>query len=288
MMGDIKLKIRHAKRGNEKQLDLSGFGISELPTDLLQLTMLEVLIVSNNKLTSLRKVESLPNLRVIDASNNNITSLHQEMLDNMYSLDTLYLFGNPLVNQNPALAKIEGNQPQLRKALEQYFGGGSSSLGISSGGFGGGAVGAGGSLTSNFQGMSLQQQAPSTTFGKSFGGPSMGTAPVSMAPSVSSASFLQSDINDPAALRKRIADLEAENKRLKEAESAMGSKGGNTLRAGNPTGDKDWMNFGSAPLERPTTASTTQQVKSLQEELKMEKKEKKYMLDEIENLKKEL
>ena len=68
----------------------------------------------------------------------------------------------------------------------------------------------------------------------------------------------------------------------------MGSKGANTLRAGNPTGEKDWMNFGSAPIERPTTASTTQQVKSLQEELKLEKKDKKYMLDEIENLKKEL
>jgi hypothetical protein len=27
----------------------------------------------------------------------------------MYSLDTLYLFGNPVVNQNPSLAKIEGN-----------------------------------------------------------------------------------------------------------------------------------------------------------------------------------
>lgn len=100
MMGDIKLKIRHAKRGNEKSLDLSGFGISELPSDLLQLTMLEVLNVSNNKLTNLRKIESLPNLRVVDASNNNITSLHQEMVD-MYSLDTLYLFGNPIVNQNP-------------------------------------------------------------------------------------------------------------------------------------------------------------------------------------------
>ena len=100
MMGDIKLKIRHAKRGNEKALDLSGFGMSELPTDILQLTMLEILIVKDNKLTNLRKVESLPNLRVIDASNNNITSLHQEMLD-MYSLDTMYLFGNPIVNQNP-------------------------------------------------------------------------------------------------------------------------------------------------------------------------------------------
>lgn len=76
MMGDIKLKIRHAKRGNEKSLDLSGCGLSELPSDIMQLSMLEVLVVSNNKLTNLRKVESLPNLRVIDASNNNITSLH--------------------------------------------------------------------------------------------------------------------------------------------------------------------------------------------------------------------
>ncbi len=99
-MGDIKLKIRHAKRGNEKSLDLSGLGMSELPSDLMQLTMLEVLNISNNKLTNLRKVESLPNLRAIDASGNNITSLHQEMLD-MYSLDTIYLFGNPVVNQNP-------------------------------------------------------------------------------------------------------------------------------------------------------------------------------------------
>jgi hypothetical protein len=34
MMGDIKLKIRHAKRGNEKTLDLSGFGMLELPADI--------------------------------------------------------------------------------------------------------------------------------------------------------------------------------------------------------------------------------------------------------------
>ena len=40
-MGDIKLKIRHAKRGNEKLLDLSGCGITDLPIDITQLTMLE-------------------------------------------------------------------------------------------------------------------------------------------------------------------------------------------------------------------------------------------------------
>jgi hypothetical protein len=34
MLSDIKLKIRHAKRANEKALDLSGMEISELPIDL--------------------------------------------------------------------------------------------------------------------------------------------------------------------------------------------------------------------------------------------------------------
>lgn len=57
MLSDIKLKIRHAKRGNEKSLDLSGMGMSELPIDITQLTMLEVLNISNNKLSSLRRCE---------------------------------------------------------------------------------------------------------------------------------------------------------------------------------------------------------------------------------------
>jgi hypothetical protein len=34
MLSDIKLKIRHAKRGNERNLDLSGMGMSELPADI--------------------------------------------------------------------------------------------------------------------------------------------------------------------------------------------------------------------------------------------------------------
>lgn len=108
------------------------------------------------------------------------------------------------------------------------------------------------------------------------------------------------NINDPAVLRKRIAELEAENKRLKESggglnessfSSSQKASGMNTLRGpamGGGGMDKDWMNFGSQPLERPTTANASQQVKQLQEELKYEKKDKKHLLDEIENLKKEL
>ena len=113
-------------------MDLSGFGISDLPIDILQLTMLEVLIVSNNKLTNLRRVEALPNLRVLDASNNNIGSLHSELLE-VYSLESLYLFGNPIVNSNPQLAKIEGNQVTVKRALEKYFGVSSSSNALESG-----------------------------------------------------------------------------------------------------------------------------------------------------------
>lgn len=34
MLSDVKLKIRHAKRGNEKQLDLSNCGLSDIPVEL--------------------------------------------------------------------------------------------------------------------------------------------------------------------------------------------------------------------------------------------------------------
>jgi len=56
-MSEIKLKIRHAKRANERTLDISGMGLTEIPVDIVQLTMLESLNVSNNKITSLRRVE---------------------------------------------------------------------------------------------------------------------------------------------------------------------------------------------------------------------------------------
>ena len=56
-MSDIKLKIRHAKRGNEKVLDLSDMGLTEIPIDVVQLSLLETLNISNNKITSLRRIE---------------------------------------------------------------------------------------------------------------------------------------------------------------------------------------------------------------------------------------
>ena len=122
-MSDIKLKIRHAKRGNERSIDLSGMGLIEVPMDVLQLTCLESINLSNNRLTNLRNIEQLQNLREIVATNNNIAQLHQELQD-MYCLESLNLIGNPIVNQNPQLARIEGNEGKIQEALEAYFSGG--------------------------------------------------------------------------------------------------------------------------------------------------------------------
>ena len=76
---DINLKIRHAKRSNEKYLDISGYGMVDIPADIKSLSTLEVLVVSNNKLTTLKKVLDLPFLRVLDASNNNISQIPPEI-----------------------------------------------------------------------------------------------------------------------------------------------------------------------------------------------------------------
>lgn len=109
---DVKLKIRQAKRSKDKTLDLSNLELREIPVDIQQLTMLESLNVSNNKLTSLKRVEDLPNLREIIASSNQIAQLHAELQD-MYCLETLVLIGNPVVNQHPEVAKIENDESAI-------------------------------------------------------------------------------------------------------------------------------------------------------------------------------
>lgn len=51
------------------------------------------------------------------------------------------------------------------------------------------------------------------------------------------------------------------------------------------------MNFGGGGFERPTTASgggSNLQLKEVQEELKYEKKDKKKLIDQVEDLKREL
>ena len=144
-MSEIKLKIRHAKRGNERNIDLSNMGLTEIPVDINQLTSLESINLSNNRLTNLRGIEELQQLLEINAQNNNIAQLHPEIQD-LYSLHSLNLIGNPIVNQNPQLARIDRDENAVQEALTTYM----SSLG----GFGGG----GGMSSANLGGPPSQSQ----------------------------------------------------------------------------------------------------------------------------------
>ena len=76
-------------------------------------------------------------------------------------------------------------------------------------------------------------------------------------------------MRDPATLRKRIAELEGENRDLKSKSDNGGFKTSSTMNSigghGSSGTSKDWMNFGGAPLDRPTTAQggSTQQLKDI-------------------------
>lgn len=126
-MSDIKLKIRHAKRSGSTFLDLSGHDMSDIPIDIKQLTMIERLNIANNKLTDISKIMGLPNLKEVHAGNNNISSLSSD-IQQMLSLETLILIGNPICNLHPDLASIEKDSSALKDALSEYFGGSPNGL----------------------------------------------------------------------------------------------------------------------------------------------------------------
>ena len=95
--------------------------------------------MAGNRLTNLRGIEELQSLREIIASNNKIAQLHIELQD-LYTLETLDLIGNPIVNQHPKLARINSNEEAIQEALNTYF--------ASAGSFGG----SGGMSSANLHG----------------------------------------------------------------------------------------------------------------------------------------
>lgn len=156
------------------------------------------------------------------------------------------------MKSNPDLASIEADAGKLKAALESYFNASPSPSFLSAGG---------------------QKRPDLTQTGTNLKG-----------------SFLGGEINDPSSLRKRIADLEKENEELKKG-GGSGSGAGpyastnaQTMRAG---GGADWMKFNQG-FERPTTASQNNRAKDLEEELKYEKKDKVKLVQEVENLKREI
>lgn len=214
-MSDIKLKIRHAKRGNERQIDLSGMGLIELPQDINQLTNLESINVSGNRLTSLRGIEALQDLREINAKNNNIGMLHEEFQE-LEKLESLNLVGNPIVNQNPQLSLIVKNGSQVQDALYDYF------SGMSGAGFGGSGSQSAANLNSDAMGGS-------GGLGGSFNSQRV------------AGGFLSRQEKGPSAdPSSQFERLDINNNSMRQGSfgaAALGGSGG---------GDRDWMNFASS------------------------------------------
>mmetsp|Transcript_4446 Transcript_4446/g.7580 ORF Transcript_4446/g.7580 Transcript_4446/m.7580 type:complete len:242 (-) Transcript_4446:559-1284(-) len=115
---------------------------------------------------------------------------------------------------------------------------------------------------------------------------------------MSSSSGISTDNLEMMQMKRKISQLEAENKQLKVSSEPKASIGLSKSNSTISNDERNWMSsFGQANqsqrapvgLERPTTASQqNQRVREMQEELKNEKRDKKRLMDEIDNLKKEI
>mmetsp|Transcript_24587 Transcript_24587/g.56735 ORF Transcript_24587/g.56735 Transcript_24587/m.56735 type:complete len:582 (-) Transcript_24587:32-1777(-) len=98
--GDVSLLIRRAKRAGARRVDLSNRGLKAWPEELFTLTQLKNIDASGNELTSVSSAfAQLSSLEELDLSNNKVCSLEHLALDGLPSLTALNLEGNPVAGQ---------------------------------------------------------------------------------------------------------------------------------------------------------------------------------------------
>lgn len=120
MNSDIEVKIRHAKRQNAQNLDLSNMQLEILPVSLFSLKNVLNLNLSNNKLKEVDiMIENMVNLTELNLENNNIETLPQEML-NLANLTKVNL------NNNPVMNKLKDYKYNWKASVRDYLKGGSS------------------------------------------------------------------------------------------------------------------------------------------------------------------
>jgi len=227
-MSDIALKIRQCKRSGGTEIDLSGLGLTSLPSELIELTSLEKVNLSNNSLSSIDSIGILSDCKELVLSRNKISALPEE-LKKLEKLETLRLDTNPIAVSNPGLAAVFGTF-SVKREISSYFSksGSSDTPGFLSGGTG---------------------------------------------------------INDTAALRKKVSELQQEVKSLKAG-------AGSSVPAAS-SGGPSWLSnsgpgFGGG-MERPTTASSqSRKIADLERELNAEKLKAKRFQQDSERLSAEL
>lgn len=122
MSSDISLAIRRAKRMGDKSFSLSGKDLYEVPNDVYQLEKLEVLDLSNNKISSLDpKLKGLVSLKSINLEGNKLISL-PFFLTQIPTLENLNVSSNPLGGNFSKLLKKENQSDQnLKLCLSNCF-----------------------------------------------------------------------------------------------------------------------------------------------------------------------
>jgi hypothetical protein len=116
---DIALqRIEEEQQYGMKELNLSGLGLTEIPTELWQLTELEYLYLYKNALTVLPpEIGTLTQLKQLDLSSNQLSNLPPE-IGQLTQLERLFLSRNQLTQLPPQIGNlvyldmfsVEGNQ----------------------------------------------------------------------------------------------------------------------------------------------------------------------------------
>jgi Leucine-rich repeat (LRR) protein len=107
-------RIEQALERNELSLDLSGLKLKALPYEIVQLSHLTALNISNNALTKLDVLSKLTQLKMLDLSNNQITDMSP--LSQLIDLQRLNLNGNPLKNLSPLESLVQLEQLEISLA----------------------------------------------------------------------------------------------------------------------------------------------------------------------------
>lgn len=99
MNEDVLKRINEEKEKRTGKLDLSKCGLIKVPKEISQMIWLDILNLSDNKLTKIEGFEKLKSLKILCLDSNSITKI--EGLENLKLLEILYLSSNKII-------KLEG------------------------------------------------------------------------------------------------------------------------------------------------------------------------------------
>jgi internalin A len=107
-MTEMAAIVQAAKQHGSNRLDLSGYAMTELPTDLCNLKNLEELVLRDNRLTTLPpQIKNLRRLKLLNLDDNYLPSLPAELCE-LDELKDLHLDSNHLTRLPKSIGQLVG------------------------------------------------------------------------------------------------------------------------------------------------------------------------------------